>query len=514
MRLKIFRFLLGAGFACLITSSLAAQTQTPQPREMGRSPIYREDAYTQWRWVGRLRQGSDCPPVDGWEKKRLLEEVISELDRRAADRQRYSPEQRRTAMADRALVRELGLDRHCVYSRIEANKPFKKPPTLEDARMDRLALSGMATLDETVSPALAEHFLAQTGAAPSLSLRSGRPSVRLTFIDSHPDEDKVSSQPPPGSQHGYTLAHLARQLLCHGNSCAATVASRRAQHYDKVSVGLQLPPPRVAKNEAGRVGLVSDLADAILKEVVEWRLEDPKDRPKLILNLSLGWDGELFGDLDVSELSKLPPDVRAVHDALRFSADRGVLVIAAAGNRRAGPQPSTLPILPAAWELRNPSRGGPKLVYSVGGWDWQGLPLPNFRHGGRPQRSAYGDHAVTKVGNRHTAIFTGTSVSTAVVSAIAGMVWHLRPELKPDQVMELVDRSGRELEPQADFYSKALPGGQAPRLLRLSLCEAVTRACAPGGRDQTAPTSFRCNRGRARRVAGSSPRYRSRHASH
>ena len=50
------------------------------------------------------------------------------------------------------------------------------------------------------------------------------------------------------------------------------------------------------------------------------------------------------------------------------------------------------------------------------------MPLPNYRHGGRPRRVAYGDHAVTAVGDGitpiHTPIYTGTSVSAAVVSAV------------------------------------------------------------------------------------------------
>jgi Subtilase family len=222
-------------------------------------------------------------------------------------------------------------------------------------------------------------------------------------------------------------------------------------------------------------------------EFLRWRQEGGSLH--LILNLSLGWDGELFGDLAARRVADLDPPVRAVYGALRFAARRGVLVIAAAGNRRGGPQPSGWPLLPAAWELRRPSPWpfvpGPKLVYAVGGVDWQGLPLPNSRRGAMPRRVAYGDHAVTTVDGHPTSIYTGTSVSAAVVSSIAAVVWDLRPELRPDQVMKLVSRSGERLETRADFYawdfwplSRLLP---RPQMRRASLCAAVKRACGPGG---------------------------------
>jgi hypothetical protein len=71
-------------------------------------------------------------------------------------------------------------------------------------------------------------------------------------------------------------------------------------------------------------------------------------------------------------------------------------------------------------------------------------------------------------------------VSTAVVSAAAAMVWHLRPDLRADQVMKLIDHAERNpLRARADFYPwrHILP---PPRVQRVSLCAAVKRACGPG----------------------------------
>src|SRR6185503_4331980 len=114
-----------------------------------------------------------------------------------------------------------------------------------------------------------------------------------------------------------------------------------------------LPPFQAHGDQGGDVGTVSDLGSAIFAEVLHWRHAGSPGH--LILNLSLGWDGELFNDLDVSSVSKLRPDVLYVYQALRFAARNGVLVIAAAGNQKGGQQQSNWPLLPAAWEMRYPS---------------------------------------------------------------------------------------------------------------------------------------------------------------
>jgi hypothetical protein len=144
-------------------------------------------------------------------------------------------------------------------------------------------------------------------------------------------------------------------------------------------------------------------------------------------------------------------------------------------------------------------------VYAVGGIDWQGLPLPNFRYGGMPWRTAYGDHAVARTGSPQaggsaagnpTMIYTGTSVSAAVTSSIAAVVWRLRPGLRPAQVMELIGHSGEVLAGKADFYAwnwkplSSLIG--APRLKRVSLCRTVLRLCGSDERRCPALAAIDC----------------------
>ncbi len=479
-----------------------------------------EGACVQWRQIGFLKKGvkDGCPAADGWEEphsllklalleanKKTEEEIDQERNAYLAQEGLPKPQMVRIKPADRAQLRKLGLDRVCVYEAEAPGEPNLKslPPQIKP-KPDRLALSTtsagglpMDSLSQAVWQALAIRFRDQTlqsdanGPSRVPIPLPVEPSVRLTFIDSQPDGEGFPLAPHNGSPHGFTLAYLARGMVCPvPERCAALVVTRRALSFGDFTPRAVMPSNELPSDQSGHVGLMSDLAVKIVAEVLYWRHFDPDK--KLILNLSLGWDGELFGDLKKHKLSKLDPSVQAVYKALRFARRSGALVIAAAGNQRGGKVPSNSPLLPAAWELKRPtwlpfflSR---KPVYAVGGVDGQRMPLSNSRRGGLPRRATYADHAVaaTEDPNDPTALYTGTSVSAAVASSIAAMVWHLRPDLSPSEVMRLVTRSGDPLPFRADFYpwkklwplSKIL---KAPHARRLSLCRAAESACGPDG---------------------------------
>jgi hypothetical protein len=470
--MKSLRILIGAvSVAFSVVSPAAPVSDSNVPPD--RSPLMvgpsfdPRGAFLRWRRIGQLQKGNSvCPTVPGWQQKPLVDLT-------------QCSEGRNSSGGDRDRLRELGLDRFCVYTAMnrERPEPFHAPAGLKTVE-DRMAVSISAPaepLDTRVAPALLHQFRYQTGAS-LLSLKGEqKPTVQITFIDSEPTGPLVFHA-RPGSQHGYTVMHLARELVCSSsadfpNRCAASLMSHRALNYYSVEPLVDSPA-----EQGGYAGTIADLAQAILEEVIAFQPAEGTEH--LILNLSLGWDGEGLGDLDADE-----PSVQAVYDALRFAAQKGVLVIAAAGNRRGGSPDSTLPVLPAAWELRHPGFWprfrGPKLVYAVGGVDWQGLPLSNARKGGFPRRVAYGDHALADVEGRLTKIYTGTSISTAVVSSVAAVIWRLRPELRPDQVMWLIDHSSEALPTTADFYPWR-HFAPPPEIQRVSLCRAVTFACGPG----------------------------------
>jgi hypothetical protein len=415
------------------------------------------------RWIGlRSVSSRECPVVKGWKGEPLLSKAAT------------SPE-------DLALIHHAGLDRFCVYTpEAGSSQAFVAPPGLT-ASMDRLAIStagaeeelmsgsplaNPSTLD-SVGNALATEFLGQTGQVPGLT--PGPPNVQITVLDSEPDDRSLPGPADPSLEHGFAVAQLARELVCNGSSgpCAATVVNKRVLNYN--DSGSTLTP--VLASAPGSVGLISELACAIIKAASSC----PRGK-HLILNLSIGWDGEQ--DLKgVKDPSCLDATTGLVYQALQLAAEKQVLVIAAAGNRRGGSvADSNWPVLPAAWDLW-PSGKQSNLIYAVGGVDWHGLPLPNARTNGLPVRVAYGDHATVEVNGKYTTVYTGSSVSTAVVSATAAAIWNLLPQLQPAEVMALIDGSGKAQRVSADYH----PGSPAQPIKEVFLGTAVQYACRTKG---------------------------------
>ncbi|HVR98059.1 MAG TPA: S8/S53 family peptidase [Thermoanaerobaculia bacterium] len=359
----------------------------------------------------------------------------------------------------------------------------------EIVRFDRacaaLSPSGVSRSPEAEArESLAAHFLSQVGHLEGLSGFNGRPGVRLAFLDTQPDGEGVPTR-PGRSRHGYTLANIGRRLLCGPgptDGCVARITTRLALPIVEFD---RLNPKKVKVDtvNGGFIGMQIDLAQAIEREVDAW-LGDPHREPHLVLNLSLAWDGELFHGLDEKSIAEMEVGTQAVYRALEYAAGHGVLVFAAAGNRQYGPSPNTGPLLPAAWEGRRvedscgTSRETP-LLYAVGGVQSGGWPLANARPRGMPRRVAYADHAVVSALNpdEPTAMYTGSSVATAVTSSIAAAAWMIRPELDAHELMKILDASGDPLEWNADFWFGADP---APRARRLSLCSAFREVACSG----------------------------------
>jgi hypothetical protein len=459
--------------------------------------------YTENRWIGRMENGLlKCPAVDGWRATSLLS-VVAGNPTDTVDIGYLEP-----------YLAKSGLDRFCIYtpgSGPQTRFPKRQLPAgLVDAKPDRLAVAPMSA-DDACSPdgalgqglriALEKDFLRQVGRVKLAP--TDKPRVRLVFVDTQATGEGPPVEPSQ-SCHGYSMAHLARRLICGGGEpCAIQLATRLAlcyDHYDGPDMALQKPGEC---HKGGRIGLVDDLAMAITAEVNKWVLSGR--RQKLVLNLSVGWDGELhdpkISDQKVWESAQQEPGARAVYDALRYAADSGALVIAAAGNRRGGQPATRWPILPAVWELDHPSwwsRFDSQLIYAVGGVDWQGLPLPNARAGGLPWRVAYGDHAIARVEapgsisgestEKSTSVYTGSSVSTVVVSSTAAALWSLQPSLAPANVMRILREAAERQPGRADFFS----GKTAPYLRRISLCRSVLAACGPSGSRCSALESIDC----------------------
>lgn len=465
-------------------------------------------ACAEWRWIAvSSTHASECPEIPGWDRPRPL---FTPRENPNVEKDRYAKNRYIDVKGERVIREEVTeetaealrqLDRFCVY---ETDKKLGKVPLppLEDGKLVRVdqdcaAISVAGTEWKTFS----DNFLAQAG-TPKQSLQiKNRRGVRLAFLDTHPTGVGVPSERPTGkltSEHGYTLAHMARNLICSpekSDECAALITTQLALPIQKFHPKSRKLTKIAPQGQGGIIGTQGDLANAIRNEVDAWRNAlGTQDAPqKLVLNLSVAWDGELFGGLDEAQVAELRAGTQAVYWALRYAASFDeVMVLAAAGNACSTCEKRSVgPLLPAAWEDSPPAGercdAPPRtLVYAVGGVDASGRPLRNARDSGMPRRAAYGTSGVVPAltDDHSTHMYTGTSVSTAVVSLVAAIVWDTLPGYSPEKIMALLEGSGDDLtarDPNVRanfaFGASAIGPGAPPPVRRISLCPALQAAC-------------------------------------
>jgi hypothetical protein len=516
---------------CIAVLGACASEQIPKAAQ----------ACAEWRWIGikspqaQAETEDACPDFPGWKSSPAFPSLLHKKADTIRDVDPADPRQARAALAEEMENQDKGneakqadhhqaqgaraeemeghgkgegkgkeakkkeadreLKRFCVY---ESKKKFGKPgpptanPKLVRIDQDCAAVSATGGNSQPLPSwqDFSNFFLAQAGQA-SLDITQQN-GVRLAFLDTHPTGGVVPSKPPKGagtSQHGYTLAHIARNLICSpltSDRCAAQITTQLALPIRKFNPKSK-KLTRIDTKNGGHLGLQSDLADAIVSAVEAWQT-DPQAPPHLVLNLSVAWDGDLFGGLGEGQVAEMRAGTQAVYWALRYAADHGVLVLAAAGNRKDcdGDQPG--PLLPAAWEGGAPPDGTcsqpleKPLLYAVGGIDSQGNTLPNARPESLPKRAAYGAYAVVPslTSGGSTTMYTGSSVATAVASSIAAIVWDTLPGRDSKSIMDLLDQSGTQLPFRANFWftsSTAALVQPQPQIHRLSLCPSLETAC-------------------------------------
>lgn len=476
------------------TLGLSACTIAPRPQLPSRS-IKTSEACADWRWIGISRPGAQCPEVAGWTVRPLFPQLAPALSDATCPGERNEPQK----VPSPEVVREL--NRFCVYEVADRKKSLRKlpfpPATSRDlVRFDQdcaaLALTDTTMVREPRKLDV-DTFLAEASGLKEPLEITGQLGVRLAFLDTEPTGEGVSEERPRMSLHGYTLARLAQGMVCTPGSagqCAAQITTRLALPI--IEFHPEDPKHNVIDREhGGFLGMQSDLAEAIRSEVDAWWLKRSYQR-HLVLNLSLAWDGTLFGGLSAEQVADMRAGTQAVYRALEYAKGFDVLVLAAAGNQKKEPCANVGPLLPAAWEMGAPqeescsqAEDGP-LVYAVGGVQADGSPLANARPGGMPRRAAYGE----------TEMYVGTSVSTVVASSIAAVVWDTFPDLTSREVMQILDGTGSHpswlkeigtgtpdgmLPMRADFWfgMGAWNAAQAaPPVRELTLCTVLRQACS------------------------------------
>jgi hypothetical protein len=294
--------------------------------------------------------------------------------------------------------------------------------------------STLAAQQEALLVGLRTALRAHVGDVSLLPSMPASPLVRIVVIDSAPDAADGHIQPGT-SRHGDTLAHLIEDLVCRRDA-----ASRRRICAAEVTAALALE---------GGVGTLSDLARAIERAVSTWeadRRSAPSTTPaRLILNLSLGWeDTPKIADCSTGPADLMGPAARGVLGILRYAAARGALIIAAAGNDAGGAVPRTGLLCPGRYQAMPRAAGSSDpLVVAVSGVDYQDRALQTARPAGITAITAIGLGGVAwNPADPVPSPLTGSSVSTAVVSAISALVWAHRPTWTPGEVTEAVYDGG------------------------------------------------------------------------
>jgi hypothetical protein len=469
-------------------------------------PIDAGEARAFWRWIGlRSEVGAPCPPAEGWASGPLFALPDTPLPPGLAPYCLY--ELPPDASASPALVNNLtGLVTAGVLTAVQP---------------DAMAVAAEGVLEELLGDPLSQHFLEEAGQPVAATWPRPAKAVRLAFVDTQPTrETDPETFVDFASGHGFALVTMAKQLLCAGTTgdCAAQVTSRLALAFTCFDRITNLSSCR-RDSSGGWIGLQSDVATALRREVTQWLAETPPVpppgvQPHLVLNLSLGWSGR-FGGPEAPP--SLPPAAAAVYAALEDASCRGALVFAAAGNTHGGPDEPAGPIYPGGWEARRapsrarcqslletgayvpdyafPAPGQPdrrSLVYAAGGVRADDTPIFNARQNAEPALVAFADHAIAAslaVAGETTPTLTGTSVGTAVVSAAAAAVWQLRDSLDVPRLLRVLSFTGTDTGRDADFClggraALPCPANPPPAVSRVRVCAATD--CV-SGKGCTAP---------------------------
>jgi hypothetical protein len=325
-----------------------------------------------------------------------------------------------------------------------------------------------------------------------------RETIDVAIVDTVSQEAAVDPNIEPANGHGLQMAELIREVDCPAgrNDCVDAVRHILAMPRNDWSTA----PDWVVGGNHGSQG---DLAMGIYQAVEDWRerrLANPlTSAPRLVINLSIGW--ERVGNESLTSGRGPHASVLA---AMRFASCHGALMVAAAGNTKDELCPDQYPgpLAPAAFEqLAAPTAvecaalghvplwtteypifasGGAyaPLVHAVGGLDEFDEALINAREAAMPRLAALGANGIVDPG---ADALSGTSVSAAVASATAALLWSYRPELRPHQIMQLIHASGWDTGDDADFALSGNPG-----VHRLSVCAALDDACS--GQSSSCPT--------------------------
>lgn len=376
------------------------------------------------------------------------------------------------------------IGRYCRYIWTgDPNAPGFMPKALRSKLQSDCRVFPQSPMSQDLAPAYEQAFAEGTQPIPSQTPLPGGTTVQIAVVDTAPRNTKLGQ-----SEHGPSLAALAAELA---SGCVPGLGEATCRR--KVVTALGLPQTRTGPDatNGGYFGYQSELAEGIV-DVLDNFPEANLGDQRLILNLSVGWEAR------AGEFANPSPAVQAVRDALSIAHCRGALIVAASGNRPPGTcmtQPTgpgswahesgltvaqcqALGLAPADILLPAQPHAYHPFLHAATPVDWSQQNLADFRDGSNAKLAATGFAGFdVRVGERFGPI-TGSSVSTAVISGIAALVWSYNPTLSADAVMQLLYDSGRSTSRTA---SLALPQSNmlvGPPQKQVGACAALRHACS------------------------------------
>src|SRR5262245_10788918 len=154
-------------------------------------------------------------------------------------------------------------------------------------------------------------------------------------------------------------------------------------------------------------------------------------------NILKGLDYAVTNNVRIVNMSFAGPRDPTLERALKFAYDKGIVLIAAAGN--AGPR--SPPLYPAA----------DKHVIAVTATDIHDKLFPNASRGNHIAVAAPGVDILVPAPDAAYQMTTGTSVATAHVSGIVALMLELNPRLSPADVRRILMASAKRLGPADQF---------------------------------------------------------------
>lgn len=305
--------------------------------------------------------------------------------------------------------------------------------------------------------------------------------VVIAVVDTAPASTSLGQ-----SEHGRAIAAIAAKLA---GGCVPGLGEADCRRSVISELGLPQTRSGPNTNLGGYFGYQSELAEGIMAALDRVAIDDRK----LVINLAVGWEPK------PDEVSSPTPAVQAVREAIAVAHCRGAAIVAASGNRTPGSACATQATAPGLWasesgwtaaqcsglglvgnqiNLPSPLHAHHPFLHAATPLDWDAGNLADFREGSNARVAATGFAGVDSRMGTSYGPMTGSSVSTAVLSGVAALVWSYFPDLGADAVMQLIYDSGT---PTSQTASLILPP-QSQQLAgtpqrQATACGALQHAC-------------------------------------